>query len=676
MRMSFSSKAVTARAIFATLLLACLLVTGCSDNPYPPGETSKDIRYFVLTGMLKHMDPVVAYFVDEGAVIDNVYTEFYKYDQLKRNPLALDLSLGASEATREPYPFVDKSGPKPVRRIGEAWTFHIKHGLHFQDDPCFPGGKGREIFAADFIYAFRRMADPRNNCPIVNYLSDKILGFSDYMTNGLHGSGKHATFDYSMPVEGLQIDPKDPYTFRILLNQPYPQLRYLMAMHFTAPIPHEAIEKYHDLDNHMVGCGQYVMTEFDPRRSIVLKVNPNRPKEYYPTDGTPEQRANGLLADAGKLLPLTDEVHYVFIKEQETSWNFFLEGYLDTAGVSNNNFRQVVAQQGMVTPEMARKGVVMRQIPALEIDYYAFNMQDTLVGGKDWASPKKIALRQAIALALNSQQFIDIMNQGVGIPAQGVVPPGIFGYDPNYKNPNRQFDRSLSKAKQLLAQAGYPGGIDPSTQLPLQLNYDNASETPAQRQQTELLRKQFAALGINLVSRNVSENVLQDKQNSGQFQFCWSGWIADYPDPENFFLLFYSKNMRPGPNISGYTNPDFDKLYEQMRSMNDGPQRLAVIEKMRDMLASDCPVIFDQHPVSLSLYYSWLQNDNPNPVAMDTIQYQRIDGALRARREAEWNRPVYWPVVAFFSLLILGSIPALKVVNNRRTRYIRKSTGE
>jgi ABC-type transport system substrate-binding protein len=325
----------------------------------------------------------------------------------------------------------------------------------------------------------------------------------------------------------------------------------------------------------------------------------------------------------------------------------------------------------MITPEMARKGVRLRQQASVDLMYYVFNMSDSLVGGN---SPKKRALRQAISLAIDSQTSIDLFSQGVGIPAQGPVPPGLFGYDPNYKNPYRQFN--IAKAKQLLVQAGYPGGIDPATGQALVLNYDNAAATPDQRQEVELIHKELARIGINCVSRTVRDIAWQQKLDQGQFQFTHYGWIADYPDPENFFLLFYSKNVRPGPNYAGYNNPEFDKLYEQMRAMSDGPERLAIIIKMRDMLAEDCPMVFDQHEVTMSLYYDWLHNVNPSPIAMDTPQYTWVDSRLRADREAKWNRPVYWPVTALMIFVVLGSIPAAKVVRERRTRYIRRGGGK
>jgi len=647
------------------------VLSGCSNNPYPAGESAKNIHYVVLGDILRHMDPVNSYRVDEGEVIDNIYAEFFKYDYLKRTPFVLDLSLGAAEPVREPYHYIDKSSGKPVPKVGESWTFHIKHGLHFQDDPCFPGGKGREIVAADFLYSFRRMADPANNCPIVNFVSDKILGFSDYTSSPALILGGKKSFNYTLPVEGLQVDPKDPYTFRILLNQPYPQLRFLMAMHFTAPIAHEATEKYGDLQHHPVGCGQYILTENIPRQSMVLSVNPNRPVMFYPSTGDPDDQKNGLLADAGKQLPLTDEVHYVFINEAETSWNFFLQGYLDSAGVRNDNYQQVVAQQGQISPAMAAKGVTMRKDVEAEISYYAFNMTDPVVGGY---TDKKRKLRQALSMAIDSQTFIDLFSQGVGIPAQFMLPPGIYGYDPEYNNPYRQND--LKQAKELLAEAGYPGGVDPKTGQPLVIYYDNAAATASGRQQVDLLHKQLAAINVNCVSRTVRDIVWQDKLDHGQFQLMSYGWVADYPDPENFLGLFYSKNLRPGPNHSGYSNSEYDRLFEQMRSMDDGPARLAVIKKMRDLVVNDCPMTYNEHPETLSIHYDWLHNVKPHPIALDTLQYEWIDGNRRASKEAEWNHPIYWPVVLLFSLIVLGSLPAIQVINKRRTRYIRKGQGK
>src|ERR1051326_3079684 len=121
------------------------------------------------------------------------------------------------------------------------------------------------------------MCDPTIACPVRSYFEDKVLGMAEYIAQNDKRAKQNRGADYTVPVAGLQLDPTDPYTFRVRLNQSYPQLRYLMVMTFTTPIPHEAAERYGQaLSRHPVGCGPYLLAEWTPRERIVLKVNPNR----------------------------------------------------------------------------------------------------------------------------------------------------------------------------------------------------------------------------------------------------------------------------------------------------------------------------------------------------------------------------------------------------------------
>ena len=156
-------------------------------------------------------------------------------------------------------------------------------------------------------------------------------------------------------------------------------------------------------------------------------------------------------------------------------------------------------------------------------------------------------------------------------------------------------------AKQLLAEAGYPDGIDPKTGEKLVLNYDNSATSPASRQQVGILTRMIERTGIKVNSRSTRSNVFQDKIGKGQHQFIFYGWFADYPDPENFVFLLYGPNKKPGPNSANYQNPEYDKLFEQMRAMDDSPERQAIIVKMRDIATEDCAWIPVFHSVSLSL---------------------------------------------------------------------------
>jgi oligopeptide transport system substrate-binding protein len=652
-----------------TLAFSGVGLSGCGNNPYPRGETAKNVVYRTFSD-LKTLDPTVAYVVSEAEVIDCIYPAFYKYHLLKQSPYALELALGAEEPKVEPIDVTVTEGGKTITKKGEQWTFRIKQGLRFQDDPCFPGGKGREITAADFIYSFKRMADPKLPCPVLSFFQDKILGLDAYVKQNAELSKEGKPVDLTAPVEGLVLDGSDPYTFRIRLNQPYPQLKYMMAMHFTTPIPREAVEKYgEDFARHPVGSGAYLLSEYIPKRRITLETNPNRFEETYPAEGDPGDREAGLLQDAGKRLPLADKVVFTYLKEPIAAWNLFQQGYLDSTAVRQENYSQIMARAGQLTPDMEAKGIKLRKAAAPNIGYYCFNMKDKTWGGYD---EKHRKMRQAVSLCIDSQVFIDLLSQGRGKPAQFLIPPGLFGYDPDYKNPYRQVN--VEKAKQLLAEAGYKDGIDPKTGKKLVLEFDVPEGGSAGRQVALLVKRQIEQCGIEVKINSWQRVTWEERVHDGKTQFFSYGWLADYPDPENFVFLLYGPNA-PGVNYALYDNPEYNKAFEQMRSMPDGPERLKIIQRMRDIVVEDCPWIYDSHSEGLGIYYDWLRNNKPHGVANDTLRYWNVDGEKRARMQAAWNKPVYLPLVILAVVLVVAVLPAAKTVNARRNRSIRRNHG-
>src|SRR5262249_45242819 len=159
---------------------ALLLVAGCSNNPYPPSESRQSIIYRYLPDDPKTLDPSVSYMVSEGYILSVICNSYFQYHYLKQNPLTLELGIGAVMPTRKPAPAWVMQRGKKVAKTGELWSFRLKPGLHFQDDPCFPGGKGREVVAADIIYSFKRMADPKVPCPVLPFFEDKVVGLKEY----------------------------------------------------------------------------------------------------------------------------------------------------------------------------------------------------------------------------------------------------------------------------------------------------------------------------------------------------------------------------------------------------------------------------------------------------------------------------------------------------------------
>lgn len=655
------------------LSLFCLVffVCGCSNTPYALHQNRKKVLYLEISQDAQSLDPSVAYDAASESIVGLLYPSYFKYDYLKRNPFQLDLNLGAAMPVVKPY-LITTSLPNGSKKYihGQLWTFRVRPNIYFQNDPCFPGGQGREIVGADFLYSFRRMADPEVPCPIVSYFDHKIEGmqaFEDYNRKRME---QHETIDMDYPIPGLQLDPKHPHVFRILLMKPYPQLRYLMAMTLTSPLAREAVDRYGEgLARHPVGCGQFILKSYTPRGSYVMEVNPNRPYMCYPTIGMPGDRKAGLLTDAGKRLPFVQQIRFSIMPEATTVWNEFQQGYLDVTGVGQNNFQEAMPHVSQLSPELKKRGVHLEKSVGLDIYYYIFNMDDPLVGG---FSRRATLLRQAISLTIDSKEEIDLESLGLGMPAQWLLPPGLFGYNPHYENPFRQ--TSIQKAKQLLAEAGYPNGIDPSTHRPLVIYYDNEATSAQARQGLAITQREIGVLGINLVSRSWRVSEFHDRIDNGQFQFSNWGWGADYPDPENFAFLLYSRNRRPGPNVSDYNNPTYDVIFRQLRAMTDTPERYALIQKLYTISATDCPLIYQFHTIQYGLVQPWLLNYKSNSFSVDAPDYYNINLPLRNQLRSKWNHPQIWPIVLLVIIAIVAAIPAVAVVHNKANRHIRRTS--
>jgi oligopeptide transport system substrate-binding protein len=182
-------------------------------------------------------------------------------------------------------------------------------------------------------------------------------------------------------------------------------------------------------------------------------------------------------------------------------------------------------------------------------------------------------------------------------------------------------------------------------------------------------RKQFQKIGIELVVRNTDYNQFQQKMAHGNAQLFRWGWNADYPDPENFLFLLYGENSKAlhgGENAANYQSPEFDRLFLKMRNMDDGPERLAVIQKLLDQVRRDAPWVFGIHPKSFSLHHDWYHNYKSNLMANNGLKYLRIDPDERAHWRALWNRPLYLPTLFGGGLVFIAGWWVRRLVQERR----------
>jgi ABC-type transport system substrate-binding protein len=295
--------------------------------------------------------------------------------------------------------------------------------------------------------------------------------------------------------------------------------------------------------------------------------------------------------------------------------------------------------------------------------YIGFNMQDAVVGAA--AGDRGRKLRQAMSLVIDSQSFMDIFLNGRGIAAQSVIPPGIFGYEETYLNPFRRVD--LERARALLREAGYPGGIDPKTGKPLHLTFDTGDTSARGRLRYQFFVDAWSRIGVDVEIAATTYNQFQDKVRRGAYQLFMWGWVADYPDPENFLFLLWSESARSagGPNTANFANPEFDGLFLAMRDVPDGPERLRLIQEMRGILERERPWVELFHPESYALIHGWVHNAKPLGMSFSTLKYRDVDVALRARRRREWNRPLTWPAWALLGIVVVVCAPAVRTVWKR-----------
>jgi ABC-type oligopeptide transport system substrate-binding subunit len=451
------------------------------------------------------------------------------------------------------------------------------------------------------------------------------------------------SFDYRKPTGAITV--LDDHTFRLNLLKPYPQILYWLAMPFTAPVPREAIEYYNGKNGreqfkfHPVGTGPYRMAEWARGRLIRLARNEHYTATRFPLG------AWSTLAD--KPLPFLDEVQLAIIRESVPAWLLFRQGYLDRSGISKDVFNSVITTGLTLSEKYQQRGVHLYRDVEPGTFYLVFNMEDPLVG-------KNLKLRQAIATAYDETRANAIFQNGIAVKAEQLLPPGVTGHDPQFVNPFRT--EKIETAQRLLAEAGYPGGIDPKTGHPLELTLDVIASDSASRQFAEFQKTQIEQLGLRCKIEENNWARFQDKQDRGHFQINGgSGWNADYPDPENFFFLFYSKNIPPqGSNYARYTNPEFDRLFEQIATMPNSPERLALLRQMNEILTRDCPIVLLFHPVAFSLNQPWIPRIASNPMVAGGLKYATLDPQLREQKRREWNQTPLWPSIALGGLLLIG----------------------
>jgi len=529
----------------------------------------------------------------------------YTYDYLAR-PLKLKPETAA--------------GLPEVTDGGRTYTIHIRPGIYFADDPAF-GGKKRELVAADYVYSLKRLLDPKVRASQIAEIEPYVLGAEEAAAR----ARKANHFDYDAPIEGIRT--LDRYTYQVRLKDPLYVFIYNFAdCRIQCAVAREVVEKYgDDFSSHPVGTGPWRLTFWKRSSKMVFERNPNYREEHF--DAQPnadDARGQEILARLkGRRMPMIDRVEISIVEETQPRWLSFLNGEMDLLWLVPEEFAYQAFPNNKLAPSLAKRGIEMQQLPALEVTYAYFNMLDPVVGGY---TPEKVALRRAISLSYKVQDEISIIRKGQAIPADTPYSPGVAGYDPDFHTSANEYD--LPKAKALLDMYGYldrnhDGYREMPDGSPLTIHMWS-TPAPPDPQYDELWKRSLDDIGVRLeIVKGKWPDILKAARQA-KVQFWKLGGSASSPDADTWLTALYGPN-REG-NLAKFDLPAYNKLYEQARTMPDSPERTRIYQQMTKLVVSYVPWRVNTHRIRTSMWYPQLVGFTRSPLlSFNFWKYVDID---------------------------------------------------
>jgi ABC-type transport system substrate-binding protein len=589
----------------AALIAAAAVAVAALASPASAAEKVLHVSFLIAE---TNFDPAFTNDLYSNNIVEEIFESPLTYDFLAR-PAKL------KPQTLEALPEITDGG--------KTYTLKLQKGIYFSDDPAF-GGKKRELIAADYDFAFKRLMDPKISSPNLWLIEGRVAGIEEAVAK----AKKDGRFDYDAHIPGIEI--VDRYTLRMHLVKPDFNFLYILAMQNIGAQAREVVERYGDeIGAHPVGTGGFRLAAWKRSSRIVLEKNPNFREMYYEAEPPADDPISQQLyrEGKGKRLPMVDRVEVSIIEEPQPRWLSFLNSQLDWVNLPFD-FINMALPGDKLSPALARRGV--RHIPDIETVtvYLYFNMQDPTVGGY---TPEKVALRRAISLAYDSEADVKLVRNGMAIEAQSLIPPGVLGYDPNF-NVGRTFD--VARAKALLDMFGYvdhdgDGWRDMPDGSPLVFHY--ASEPDAQsRLFMQLWQKGMDAIGMRM-DVDVAKWPEHRKQSKAHKLQVWQlSWGADYPDGENFYQLLYGPNCGSS-NDNCFQLPEFDALYVKAALLPPGPERTAIYQSMARLVAAYAPFKVMSHRKYNYMLQPWTLAWRKHPILHDSYKYVDIDLARRAR---------------------------------------------
>jgi ABC-type transport system substrate-binding protein len=510
----------------------------------------------------------------------------------------------------------------------KTFTFTIKPGIFFADDPAFKGQR-RELVADDYVYSFKRHYDPRWKSGNLYLLENAgLLELSELRAQALKDN---KPFDYDTPVAGIRA--LDRYRFEVRLSKPSPRFLYNCADgSFLGALAREVVDLYGDrIGEHPVGTGPFVLKSWKRSSRIVLARNPHY-REVLWNEAVPAANTR-LLAEAaslkGRRLPLADEVHISIIEESQPRWLSFLNAEQDVMDQLPADFAPTVIPNNRLAPHLAKRGITMVRYPRVDVSVSYFGMEHPVVGGYE---PHKVALRRAIALAVDIEREIRLVRRGQAVPAQGPIPPSVFGHVSEFRSEMSQ--HSLARARALLDMHGYvdrngDGFREQPNGQPLVLEYATTPDQLA-RFTSEQWKRNMDLLGLRIEFRIAKWPENLKASRAGKLMMWGVGWSAAQPDGDTFLGLGYGPNKGQS-NHARFDLAAYNRLYERQRELPDGPERLALMTEAQKLMVAWMPYKVHVHRIFTDLAHPWVRGYDRNPFVREFYKYVDVDPVVQKR---------------------------------------------
>lgn len=554
------------------IALTTLLLSACDFNTDQPEEqviTAKaGVRYggefrFMSKEKVSKLFPLTTTTQYTGRIVSQLFEGLLKLD-----PATLEVKPSLAES----YSISE-----------DAKTFHfvLRKDVKFHNNECFTNNEGRSVTAHDFKYSLEFACKNDEMNKVSWLIKDKVNGGQEYY----QGTAEE--------VAGIRVI--NDYELQIELKTPFVSFDKILTHTALSVFPKEAIEFYgKDIITNPVGTGAFQLETLS-EDAITLKRNPY----YWGKD------------EFGNPLPFLDKIHLSYSKDKTDELLSFRSEKIDL--VLDIPVEEIENVLGTLAEAQAGKNVkhLVHSKSSMSVQYYAFQHESEVFSNK--------SVRKAFNLAIDRNQVIEEWMEGEGWPANNGFVPKIKGYDNSSVN---GFGLNVEKAKALLAEAGYPNGAGfPKLEL-----YINGNEgSGIHRLAMGVVESLNKNLGVELTIKLVSYDEREEAVKSGNAIFWRSGWIADYPDPENFLNLFYSGAIKEGEttiNPFKYRNAKFDSIFEASMQETDQVKRMEMLAMCDQMIIDDAVVM----PLATDDYLSMvnLRVKNFIPNEMEFIDFSTI----------------------------------------------------